>query len=405
MSDTNDDDDSRVHETRRVDAIPFDGFHKKDDPAILNAGEVYWRDRQEWLAECGYLLRGRYNRNWRPSWERRGKHPRFFEDGWPTPITRAYFTMDAMRGADRKMTLLKRIQISKSDIPPEEHPEVAIMKYFSNEDLMRDPENHCVPLYDVLSEPDTGDLILVTPFLRPFDKPRFLTVGEVIDFIGQILEGLDFMHRHDIAHRNCTAENIMMDGTGLYPDGFHPVLLDRLPMNISRKAKHYSRTEYRPTYYLCNFALSQQFDPSRGPPSAMPEHASDRSVPEFQGAGMEQHHDPFATDVYLIGNMIKSQFVVSKYGFDFLFPLVESMTRDDPTMRPTIDRVVLEFDDLRRTLRKSKLRSRVISKNDLEVSGMFNGITHLFRTMKFAIKGIPPASSSEYFSFEFHFAR
>jgi hypothetical protein len=31
----------------------------------LGSGEVYWRDHQPWLEDCGYMLRARY----RPGWE------------------------------------------------------------------------------------------------------------------------------------------------------------------------------------------------------------------------------------------------------------------------------------------------------------------------------------------------
>jgi hypothetical protein len=69
------------------------------------------------------------------------------------------------------------------------HPrEVQISQYFSEERVRNDPWNHCVPILEVLDLPETDGAILVMPFLRRFDDPPFLTVGEALDFIHQIFE-------------------------------------------------------------------------------------------------------------------------------------------------------------------------------------------------------------------------
>lgn len=34
----------------------------------LDDHEVSWRDRQQWLRQCGYMLRPRYRTDWMPSW-------------------------------------------------------------------------------------------------------------------------------------------------------------------------------------------------------------------------------------------------------------------------------------------------------------------------------------------------
>lgn len=106
-------------------------------------------------------------------------------------------------------------------IRPYNHPyEIETGKYFSTKEVASDPRNHCVPFYDVFDVPDDKDKVMfVMPALRMFDDPPFETVGEVIDFIRQILEvccnitrcvlqsdqlfmqGLLFMHTHHVAHR------------------------------------------------------------------------------------------------------------------------------------------------------------------------------------------------------------
>lgn len=77
-------------------------------------------------------------------------------------------------------------------------------------------------MYDVLDVPDEPDCkLIVMPFLRTFYDPRFLTVGEAVEFFRQAFEvrvapsllssippliidvqGLRFMHAHHVAHRS-----------------------------------------------------------------------------------------------------------------------------------------------------------------------------------------------------------
>lgn len=96
--------------------------------------------------------------------------------------------------------------------------EIAV--YFSTEPLASHPHNHCVPIYEVLQIPDSdldNEVIIVMPLLRPFDEPRFKSVGEAAEFLRQIFEvtevtiptycllkmfqGLHFMHQCNVAHR------------------------------------------------------------------------------------------------------------------------------------------------------------------------------------------------------------
>lgn len=51
------------------------------------------------------------------------------------------------------------------------------------------PENHCVPVLDAFPDPlDPGQTLMVMPWLRPFNDPELVVVGEVIDFVTQMLE-------------------------------------------------------------------------------------------------------------------------------------------------------------------------------------------------------------------------
>ena len=90
--------------------------------------------------------------------------------------------MDATRRRDGKHVMLKKIFT-------EEGPhELRIAQLFSSREVSRDPRNHCVPLLDVIELPNTGQKLMVMPFLRPFNNPRFQTYGEFVAFFTQICE-------------------------------------------------------------------------------------------------------------------------------------------------------------------------------------------------------------------------
>lgn len=52
----------------------------------LTEAEVWWRDRQVWLAERGYMLRPRYRPGWKPSWKGTTKRSWEVEDGIPPMV-------------------------------------------------------------------------------------------------------------------------------------------------------------------------------------------------------------------------------------------------------------------------------------------------------------------------------
>jgi hypothetical protein len=97
----------------------------------------------------------------------------------------------------------------------------------------------------------------------------------------------------------------MMDAKEMFPTGFHPFFKHKNATFIG-DAEHLTRTERPPKYYLIDFGLSCQFDPSNGPPLEWPIKGGDKTVPEFKTLAQ---YDPFPTDVYYLGNMIREQFL------------------------------------------------------------------------------------------------
>ncbi|THH29256.1 hypothetical protein EUX98_g4915 [Antrodiella citrinella] len=319
------------------------------DPEVLWPHEIFWRDHQEWLAQKGYLLRPRYKPDWVPSWKGTGHHYDDYEDG---KATMRGAVLDATRLSDGEMVMLKQI---KHDV----HPfEVDISQMFSEEPLKSHSRNHCIPIFEVLVVPDEHRTsILVMPLLRPYDDPRFKTTGEALEYFRQIFEGLQFMHQCHVAHRDCMYLNIMMDPRPLYPNMFHPAYTTKACDDWKVSAKHYDRTLKPVKYYLIDFGLSRKYDANDPAPREYPILGGDKTVPEFKIS--DGPFDPFPTDIYYLGSMIRQDFLQKLRGFEFMEPLVNDMVQADPTKRPTIDEVVVRFKALYDTLPWWVLRSRI----------------------------------------------
>ncbi|KAJ7088720.1 kinase-like domain-containing protein [Mycena belliarum] len=274
----------------------------------LTSGEIFWRDHQVWLHEHGYLLR-----------------PRFL----PGSLARAHW--------------------------------------------VDDPRNHAVPILETLEVPDDKHItIIVMPLLRKYCQPRFDTFGEAVDFFSQIIEGVKFLHDHNIAHRDLNGLNIMMEGSKMFPDGWSPHHPKLNRDFYSGRARLYTRTQRPPKYYIIDFGISRQYDTRDPPPLEDPHRGGDKSVPEFQlteAGEAPEPCDPFPTDIYYLGNLILHDFVEGhpdyEYrnrlrGFGFMRDLAKDMTAPDPAERPTIDEVVEPFAAIRRSLNFWTLRSRVV---------------------------------------------
>ena len=91
--------------------------------------------------------------------------------------------MDATRVRDNRQVMLKKVL-------PEEGPhELRINQLFSSPELATMPNNHCAPLLEVIELQHSGpQKLMVSPLLRPFNRPKIQTFGEFVAFFTQICE-------------------------------------------------------------------------------------------------------------------------------------------------------------------------------------------------------------------------
>ncbi|KAF9077759.1 kinase-like domain-containing protein [Rhodocollybia butyracea] len=359
----------------------------------LDELEEWWVDRFEFLKEKGYLLRPRYRPGWKPSY-RRLQNPFTFEDGHHL---RNQDVIDALKISDSSMVAIKRVRKTtlKGGITATSQEE-DICALFSTNEHASQPSNHSIPLLEVLHVPGfEGEDLLVMPWMRKPVDPPFRTVGEGLQFIKEMLEGIQYMHQNSVAHRDCSMNNMVMDARQMYPDGHHPSRPSRT-YDYKKRARHFSRTLAPPRYYLIDFGFSQQYEPSE---ERTPEYAirsGGTEPPEYKA---ETPCDPFATDVFLLGNMIRLRFldgnptsqrgISGLYGFDFLRPLVNDMIQDDPEKRPQMDEVLPRFSNIVQSLSQWKLRSRAVKKNEFFFMKPFRGLDHLFWTCAMTAKNRP----------------
>ncbi|KAE9383704.1 hypothetical protein BT96DRAFT_723002 [Gymnopus androsaceus JB14] len=366
--------------------------------AQLRSFEVFWRDHYDWFKDRGYLLRPRYRPGWVASWT--GTNIRFTDDceDYHTPLGLDRFLMDATRIQDGKAVMLRRPD------PPSMSEELKIGRLLCSPSAQSDPRNHCVPIYETLeiSETESLDypernLVVVMPFLVPWDRPDFSTVGEVVDFCSQIFEGLEFMHSLNIAHNDSKDSNIMMDWSPIY-DVRHPVDIE-MKADWSGPLKPHNRTTHPVKYYFIDWDLSKYYDPAMGTVFQNPGYGGDRTVPEFI---RNERCRPFPVDVYCLGNVIRRKFFDGtewgppRRNVEFLSDLISDMTHDDPTKRPTMKQVVSRFEEIRKGLSWWKLRSRVSNKRTLLIFHLLYSPIHwtiqLFRIIR-RIPAIPDYTS------------
>ncbi|KAI0312540.1 hypothetical protein OF83DRAFT_1176535 [Amylostereum chailletii] len=351
----------------------------KENPGTLNRVERWWTRHQPWLEECGYRLRPRYQPDWKPSWHSvRTSNKLFFEyeDGQSNEYPHI---LDATRISDGTFVTLKRVR------PGTGPEELNVNKFLSSDDFVSDPRNHCVAPLEILQVPDNETLsLLVMPLLRPSFDPPFDTFGEVVAFCTQIFEGIQLLHEHHVAHRDCTYLNIMMDATGMYPNSFHPVDIRRT-RDWKGKAKYHSRTLRPPKYWLIDFGLSRIYDPANGPALELPVRGGDKSAPEHQDEHYNVPCDPFATDIYYLGNLLREAFIRDYGGFGFIKPLVDDMVNTEPSKRPKIDDVVARFKIIRDSLGTWKLRSRLVRRKEWRIVRVWKFGGHVYRTAGYVL--------------------
>lgn len=98
-----------------------------------------------------------------------------------------------------------------------------------------------------------------------------------------------------------------MDAMPLYPEPWHPMKID-MTFDFKRQAKHYYRTERPVKYYFIDFGHARRYSPEELPTVEPIMLGGDKSPPEHHIEGVYSC-DPFPTDIYFLGNLIREEFI------------------------------------------------------------------------------------------------
>jgi len=281
-----------------------------------------------------------------------------------------------VRIRDNRDVFIKRV--------PKSSTEGTTIAYLSRPTLRAESSNHTVPLLDIIEGNDEYDF-LVMPLLRFFDDPPFrvMFVDEVLDFVQQSLEGLVFLHRVGVAHRDCSVLNIMFDATAMYPDGFHPSRQYAKRSGRGLVQNRFNRGDVLPSirYYFTDYGISSLFqvgDPSQ-PRLVTGRHCQDKTVPELY---FDEPYDPFRTDVYILGNVYKKCLLGKYTNLSFLKPLVYEMTKMGPRTRPTAKESLSHFRYMVRQQWQVSLRWMLLESDMTRSERVRRGLSSLVREIR-----------------------
>ncbi|KAG8724770.1 hypothetical protein FRC09_014406 [Ceratobasidium sp. 395] len=301
-------------------SLPFKPEERSD-------AENRWVSFQPYLLSKGYQLRPRYRPDWVPSWKATGASPYDCEDSTNSLPVRV---LDATRVDDNRQVVIKII--SPSAVDREGEDELQILQTFSSPPYRDDSTNHTVPYLDSFPIPDDeSGTFVVMPLLSAYASPPFYNLAELHDFLDQAFEGLEFLHKNDVAHCDIAPANIMVDKHPLYDEPFHP-FHQKFSLDARRRIwPKYNRSQRPVRYYYIDFGYAKWFQNPTHARLVIGVHARE-AAPEQQFGP----YNPFKADVYQLGALLRRDLIPNHESLSELLPLARDMTNSDPDKRPTL---------------------------------------------------------------------
>ncbi|GLB34243.1 putative protein kinase [Lyophyllum shimeji] len=295
--------------------------------------------------------------------------PAYCDDAIDTVLP---MVLDAKRRVDGATVCIKRIS------PETVTDEVKIAKYLSSDEMLRDSRNHCVPIWDSFRDPTIPKVeYIVMPPLRPYEDPEFGAVGEVVDFVTQMIEGMMFMHKHLVAHGDLTTQNIMMDARPILPTGWHFVAKHCTPDGVTPIAP-LARIDNPVRYIIIDFDCAVRL--LEGQPRLITDFGGrDGDPPEYKSL---DPYDPFKIDVFTLGNVFYKDFYQKYEGLDFLASLIDFMKTADFRKRPDAEMALQYWLSIRAHIDVGKARWRLQKRKESI------GERVLYDTVAFAKEGV-----------------
>ncbi|CAA7266294.1 unnamed protein product [Cyclocybe aegerita] len=223
--------------------------------------------------------------------------------------------------------------LGKCSDSPDISAEYQILCLLNTEFMRADTRNATVPVLEFIDYEDWE--FAVMPMCCGASMYPLLTSVECLDLASQVLHALAFLHENNIAHRDISPENIMMNYHGQTPNLCAWGGENGFPMKIEPVPEF--RSTFPVKYSLIDFGYSVHFptDATRSNRLVNDRRGRPTRAPEVDG---DQLYDPFAADVYQAAQMIFSWF-----GWKILdevpklLDLMHDMTSANPADRISMD--------------------------------------------------------------------
>ncbi|KAJ7018970.1 kinase-like domain-containing protein [Mycena alexandri] len=290
--------------------------------------EQFWVDSYQFLLSRGYRLRPRYHTSWVPSWGNGSPIRQRSEDFFASYAPHA---LDGRCLKDNRKVVLKRVK----------GKELEILRHLDA--LRSDARNRTIPILDYIPFPGTEWTFVVMPYGRPFNSPPFHCRDEFVDAMRQYIEGLQFIHEHNIVHFDVAPQNMLTEECRLIPRGSHWSHPDSHSGHRGDFFSWKNRCSLRPAlqYYYIDFGLSMHF-PHRDSARMT---GTLRTFPMIPELSLTVPYNPFYVDVFQLG-LVMSRIIDVYPALEEFRPVAASLTRDDPHTRATLEGALQQLNSV-----------------------------------------------------------
>jgi hypothetical protein len=197
----------------------------------------------------------------------------------------------------------------------------------------------------------------------------------------------------------------MMDPRPIYLDGYHPVKTNRTS-DLKKRASHMTRTDRPVKYFYTNMSEARMYPKFEGVYDRI-SLGKDGTVPEHRGNTTKAVVNPFAVDVYCLGNVLRTEFLEvgvlyittnivlicslqKRKGFGFIKELVDDMTQKDLRLRPTAAEACARWTEIQKGLSKKMLRKRCVTRGESVLKNVSKSLCHWRHRIFYQVQDIPP---------------
>ncbi|EFI27555.1 other/AgaK1 protein kinase [Coprinopsis cinerea okayama7 len=214
---------------------------------------------------------------------------------------------------------------------PNDSDEIRIYRLIYAQDIETLKERCILPVLNILSSTTHSFVVMPRWGAYPID-PALASLSELVEFIHCLLKGLVFLHKNNIAHRDISFRNIVMNHFSSQPSMY------------ANEARRKLRGDKLASYAIIDYNISviapEGVERSKFLLPAELSRDSANGVPDTEQGELD--YDPFAWDVGTLGAILSTQYQYFCGDLPLLAPLLDSMTTRDVSRRFTAAQA-LEF--------------------------------------------------------------